>query len=455
MKDDVENMKQKIKLFLIPFMLLATLFLATACSGDPTAYDQNDAAGHNVSVKFDANGGFFVGTSSIMVDSFNIAGMQTDANGKVNLKLLDPASNKRGDFSISNGNLVLAGWYQHRTPTTDSNGNVTYTYSGKFNFDTDTVAVDPNQTHTSADPVITLYAVWVPKFEIEFISLNTNESLGVYAYNPVTTDTIQLPDWNQDTGKMDMFKFPSVKGMTFDKAYYDAEKTRQVDAEEGVIHHGNINPETGVAENITMKLYVEYTEGEWYHIYKAEQLNAISNPAGLYVIEEDLDFTNAVWPSVFATGEFTGKIYGNGKTIQNVKAYQDSNTNYEVGLFGKLGAGAVVENVTFENVEVVIDAGTTLMPGATFGLLAGVINAEAVLTDVQITSGKIVIDTDRCNWRSEDFVIGLLCGLDYGNNLANIDYSNITCEATGEKNLKFDYDGNEVTFQEVEVDEAQ
>lgn len=450
-------MKQKIKLILIPFVLLATLFLVSACSADPTAYDENDAAGHTVSVKFDANGGVFTGTSGVMVDSFNIAGMKKDANGKVNLKLLDPSSNKRGDFTISNGNLVLAGWYKERKESTDSNGNVTYTYSGKFDFETDTITVDPSKTYTASEPVQTLYAVWVPKFEIEFISLNTNESLGVYAYNPVTTNEILMPTWNKETGKKDMFKFPSVSGMTFENAFYDAEG--KVAVEDGkVIHHGKINPETGVAENITMKLYVQYTEGEWYHISKAEQLAAISNPAGLYVIEEDLDFTDAIWPTTFATGEFTGKIFGNGHTIKNVKIEQGNNSNSEVGLFGKLAAGAVVENVTFENVEVLLNAGTSNMPGASFGLLAGTVNADAVLTNVQITSGKIVIDADNFYTMNKDFALGKLCGVgsfEEGSNLSGIDYSNITCESIGEKKLEFSYDGNEVTFEEVEVDEAQ
>ena len=91
MKDDVDKMKHKIKLFLIPFMLLATLFFVTACSQDPTAYDNNDANGYTVSVKYDANGGVFTGTSSIMVDSFNIfhSRLPTPTNKKGVLQVQD------------------------------------------------------------------------------------------------------------------------------------------------------------------------------------------------------------------------------------------------------------------------------------------------------------------------------------------------------------------------------
>ena len=439
-------MKHKIKLFLIPFVLLATLFLVTACGDKTTAYEDNDAKGYTVSVKYDANGGVFTGTSSVMVDSFNISEMQKDASGMVNLKLLSPTDSSRGDWTAANGNKILAGWYMERTESTDSEGNVVYTYSKEFNFDTDVVTVDPSKTYSSAEPVLTLYAVWVEKFTVNFISMETGESLSTYEFNPYGEPVLTTPTWNTETGKMNMYKFPAINGKTFEAAYYDAAGTQPVG--DAIIHDGYI--QDGEAVNAVKDVYVKYTEGNWYHISKASQLSQISDPNGHYVLFDDLDFSEngAYWPSTFIHGKFTGSIEGNGHVIRNVTIEQANINKTETGLFGTLMAEAVIQDVTFENVTLKITRGART-PGSFFGLLAGSINASATLTNVQITNSTIQIDADNCYWATDDFAIGLLCGLGNfgdGSNLAGIDYSGITCEKIGENTMTITVDGNTVTI---------
>lgn len=447
-KDDVDKMKHRIKLFLIPFVLLATLFLVTACGNNSTAYDDNDAIGHTVSVKFDANGGVFTGTSTLMVDSFNISNMQKDSSGMVNLKLLDPTDSKRGDWTPANGSKVLAGWYKERTESTDNEGNVIYSYSGKFDFETDVVTVDPSKTYTSAEPVLTLYAVWVEKFSVNFISMETGESLGTYEFNPMGNVTISVPTWNTETGSMDMYKFPAINGKTFEAAYYDAEGTQPVG--ETVIHGGKIEPSTGVAVDPVMNVYVKYTEGNWYHITNAKQLSAISDTTGHYVIEADLDFSEdgAFWPTSFVHGKFTGSIQGNGHTIKNVTVEQSNINKTETGLFGSLMSGCKISDVTFENITLIISRGART-PGSSFGLLAGNVNPGTELENVKITSGTIQIDADNCFWATDDFSIGLLCGVGSfaaDSDLAGIDYSGITCEKVGDMAMTITVEGNTVTI---------
>ena len=439
-------MKHKIKLFLIPFVLLATLFLVTACGNKTTAYQDNDAKGYTVSVKYDANGGVFTGTSSVMVDSFNIADMQKDASGMVNLKLLDPTDSSRGDWTPANGNKILAGWYMERTESTDNEGNVVYTYSKEFNFATDVVTVDPSKTYSSAEPVLTLYAVWVEKFTVNFISMETGESLSTYEFNPYGEPVLTTPTWNTETGKMNMYKFPAINGKTFEAAYYDAAGTQPVG--DAIIHDGYI--QDGEAVNAVKDVYVKYTEGNWYHISKASQLSQISDPNGHYVLFDDLDFSEngAYWPSTFIHGKFTGSIEGNGHVIRNVTIEQANINKTETGLFGTLMAEAVIQDVTFENVTLKITRGART-PGSFFGLLAGSIHASATLTNVQITNSTIQIDADNCYWATDDFAIGLLCGLGtFGecSNLAGIDYSGITCEKIGENTMTITVDGNTVTI---------
>lgn len=446
MKDDVDKMKHKIKLFLIPFMLLATLFFVTACSEDPTAYDNNDAKGHTVSVKYDANGGVFTGTSSIMVDSFNIADMKKDSNGMVNLKLLDPTDEKRGKWDAANGSMVLAGWYRERTESsTDSEGKKVYSYSGKFNFDTDVVTVDPSKTYTSAEPVLTLYALWIPKFEVRFLSLDNQEVLGTYEFSPMNPDVeIKVPEWSTETGRMEMYNFPSILNQTFEAVYSDAAGTTPI---EGTITHpGEIDWETGEVQNSVMDVYVKYKEGNWYNIYNAKQLYDIADYTGHYVIHADLDFTDVEWPAAFAR-RFSGEIIGNNHTIKNVKLTQNNISRTEFGLFGAMMDGAKISNVTFENITVAIEAGTRT-PGSSFGLLAASIGAGVKLENIKILNSKLQISGD-CFWGTSDYSIGLLCGMGSftaDNGLADIDFSGITCEATGEKPITITVDGNTVTI---------
>lgn len=450
MKDDVDKMKHRIKSILIPFMLLATLFFVAGCSGDLTTYDMNDASGHTVSVKYDANGGVFTGTSSIMVDSFKIADMEKDGSGMVNLRLLDPTDSSRGDVKPSNGNLVLAGWYKERTESTDSEGKKVYTYSGKFDFATDVVTVDPSKTYSSKEPVLTLYAVWIPRFEINFISMEDGETvLGTYSYNPKTVDKIQVPAWNAETGAIDMFKFPKIKGKTFEAAYYDAAGTQPVG--ELVEHTGTVDDATGTGKNTVMNLYVKYMEGEWYHIYNAKQFVDNASVSGNYILHADLDFSETFWPSSLANGKFTGSIQsaeGENYVIKNVSVEQNNIGKKETGLFGTLTAGSKISNVSFENVTLKISAGTRT-PGAAFGLLAGVIDSGVELNNVQIRNSKVLI-SDSCFWGTPDFAIGLLCGVgDFaeGSILAGMDLSGITCEVVGDsKPVSITVEGNTVTL---------
>lgn len=441
MKDDVKKMKKNFKLALVTFMLLATVFLATACSSEPTPYDNNNAAGYTVSIKYDANGGYFATSTSVVVDSYNISGMTPGSNGMVQLGLLAPENSLRGDsdtFTATKNGYFLAGWYTDRTESTDSQGNTIYTYGKKWDFSTDVLDVDPNKTYSASEPVLTLYAAWVPMFEINFVTLGTDEVVGTYSFNPNSVGDIQVPQWNMETGAMDMFRFAKKAGYTFNGAYYDAEGTQPI---EGTVNHPGVIKDNGTAENHSINVYVDWIQGEWYHIYNAEQLKDNASAKGNYILEADLDFTDESWPGIFTTGNFTGTIQGNGHTIKNVTVTQSNTSSANVGLFGTLQSGAKLENVTFENVTFTIEKGFR-SGSARYGLLAGTISEEAVLTDVQIKNSTIAIDSGAY-FGSDDFNIGLICGQGDG---SVVDSAEITPVATGQEPEKLtitvDDDGN-------------
>jgi hypothetical protein len=269
--------------------------------------------------------------------------------------------------------------------------------------------------------------------------------LGTYEFNPKGTKLLNTPVWNTETGMQDLFKFPTIEGKTFVAAYNDAAGTDPIG--DVIVHDGKINA-AGVGENTVKNVYVKYTEGNWYHIYNAKQLGKIADDSGHYVLHADLDFSEkgAYWPSGFVYGTFTGSIEGNGFTIRNVNAEQNGNTDAETGLFGRLSATAKITDVTFENVTLNITKGTRT-PGACFGLLAGKVDDGAQLKNVAITSGVIKISTEY--WNTNDFAIGLLCGMGSfaeGSDLAAIDFSGITCEKSEDVNLTISVEGNTVTI---------
>ena len=428
-------------------MLVVTVLFVTACSGEETPYDVNNEKGYNVSVKFDANGGAFTTNTEVIVDSYNISGMATNANGKVELALIAPNNPLRGDneaFEASKTGYFLAGWYTGRTENgTDSDGNVIYTYSGRWDFENGLLEVDPNGTYSAEQPVVTLYAAWVPLFKVNFYynkeGVKEPVLLGTETFNPMT-DTIEVPKWSLKTGGMDMRDFPDAPaGYTFTNAYY-ADGT-QVDTELLKLPE-TLDLTTGTASDRTMNITVEFREGEWYQITSAEQLNKGASTTGCYEIMADLDFANVRWPSAFAFESFKGIIKGNGHKISNVTVETRDAKSALGGLFGEIAATATIENVTFENVTYKLK--TTQDKGTpSYGIFAGKIATGATVTNVTLTGGKLMIDSDS---RITDVVsIGLVCGT---GSTAGITYDLETLTAVGDgykqESVKITLDGEQV-----------
>lgn len=405
---------------MVAVLVVALLFI-TGCSQELSPYQINDGEDYTVSVKFDANGGFFATNTSVIVDSYNISQLSKDSSGNVNLTLLSPDNAVRGidAYTATNPDHFLAGWYAQRTETADG-----YTYSQKWDFETDRLTV-PAGEYTAAEPVLTLYAVWVPMFEIEFYALDSGELLNTYTFNPTTTDEILVPHWDEETGAIKMYDFPARDGYTFNGVYYDAAGTQAVDTA-AVVHPGVVDAATGTAQAPSMKLYVDWVEGEWYHIYNAEQFLDNASVSGNYVIHADLDFEGEIWPTSLMHGNFSGTIQGNGHTMKNITVEQTNNSKVNTGMFGSLTETAAISDLTFENVTVTIKGGTRVA-GSSFGLLAGVVSDNAKLEGVKIVNGGLNIDASAY-FGTEDYVIGLVCGM--GN--PGIDASGIACAVVGE-----------------------
>lgn len=397
-------MNHKTKKILMVAVLVVALLFITGCSQELSPYQINDGEDYTVSVKFDANGGFFATNTSVIVDSFNISQLSKDSSGNVNLALLSPDNQVRGidAYTATNPDHFLAGWYAQRTETADG-----FVYSQKWDFEKDRLAV-PAGEYSATEPVLTLYAVWVPMFEIEFYALDSGELLNTYTFNPTTTEEILVPHWDEETGAIEMYDFPARDGYTFNGVYYDAAGTQAVDTP-AVVHPGVVDAATGMAQNPSLKLYVDWVEGEWYHIYNAEQFLDNASVSGNYVIHEDLDFEGEIWPTSLMHGNFSGTIEGNGHTMKNITVEQTNNSKVNTGMFGSLTETAAISDLTFENVTLTIKGGTRVA-GSSFGLLAGVVSDNAQLEGVKITNSVLNIDASAY-FGTEDYVIGLVCGM--------------------------------------------
>lgn len=438
-------MKLKIKSLFIALLVFTAVASFAGCSDEKTPYDKNNSENYTVSVKYDANGGMFTTNTSVIVDSYNIGELKKTSDGKAQIALLEPSDSKRGNdaFKATKNGCFLAGWYKERIETKDEDGNKVYTYSGKWDFESDILDVDASKEYRSEEPVVTLYAAWIPLFKIDFYSLDTEEYMESLSFDPTDKKEIAVPCWDEKTGAIEMYQFPERKGYTFEKAYFDAEKTQPVEVQ-SIVHTGVVDYETGTAKDSVMKLYVDWREGEWYRIYNAKQFIENASLSGNYEIFTDLDFEGKIWPTSFVYGNFTGKIIGNGHTMKNISITQTNNSKVNAGLFGNLTDKSSLSDITFENVNFTVKAGTRVV-GTSYGLFAGTVSNEAEISKVNILNSTLSIDSS-CYFGASDYSIGLVCGMGDPN---VVDKAEITCVAVGKdpESIKITLNGNTVDVE--------
>lgn len=407
-------MKKIMKRIIFAALVISLLSLAACSDNWEAPYASLDAQGCKISVRFDANGGLFAGTKDVSVT--DVYDLSQSASGFYLLRPEDPVRGS-GSFSVSRNGYFLAGWYTQRDLRVNENGEPLdeygelcsvsgrqqgYTYSGLWDFEKDKLSVDPSLDHSSQTPVLTLYAAWIPYIHYEFYAVDPSGNLEWI--ETVETISLEVPQWSEKTGKLDMNSFPGKADSTFDSAYLDPQLTQPLDADLNGAERF-VDYETGTLNVDSVKIYTTWLDGTWFKISTAEQFLSNARLDGNYLITADLDFSNAVWPPVLVKGKFIGTIIGNGHTISNLNVVQADNSQIYGGLFATLETGAAIEDLNFENVSFTIQAGSR-MQGATFGLLTGSLSAGAKLQNVNIT-GTLYISK---NCYPSDYTIGLLCG---------------------------------------------
>jgi len=444
-------MKLKTKILIGILALCGAACTVAACAKDEAPYKNLNKQGYTVSVKYDTNGGIAVSNENVnFVHVYSLSDQKTttkdDGKEYYEITLLQPSSDtledgmKKDEYTttVYRTGYFLAGWYSERTPRVDANGNALdedgnlcsvsgkeqgYEYSGLWDFSTEKLYVEADKSYSSSSPVLTLYAGWIPEYTYTIMAqlpesegsstLTWQEvaSIGTSGKFNLLTDTpeIELPSWNEETGAQDINDFKTLTDKTFLAAYEDEACTKQYTGTT-IAHTGTYSKEKGISIGGDLKIYTTWRDGTWYHITTAQQLYKNGRVNGCYEIYADLDFTGVSWPNGLSNGSFTGKIVSmNGShTISNVTATQTDNTRFFGGLFGELSEGAVIENISFENVSYQVIG--CRYQGASFGLLAGNISEGATLTNVTV-SGKLIISRDACTlYFQRNTSLGLLSG---------------------------------------------
>ena len=421
-------------------LMMVTLF-SSAGSQWKDPYKQLDKQGYSVSVRFDAGQGQFAGRDVTVVDIFALDDYTADEDGNVQISLLDPQDKKRGAqaYVVDCAGHVLAGWYTDRQPRVDEQGRPLdeygelteisgreqgWIYSGRWDFDTDTLRVDPASVESGSDEVLTLYAAWVPGIQFNLYNLNQQDESGApVLLQTYTNSKLSVPTWSNGAVSLGG-AFPKLDG-TPNAIYADKEMTKPITEPVRL----DINYENGTSNTPAMDVYVDLWEGAWFKISSAKQLYKHARADGNYIIEADLDFSakGTIWPTNFYKGQnqFTGQIIGNGHKMSNITVLQPGGTQ-QGGLFGFIGAGASITDLYFENVT--YTAVGSRLQGSTIGLLAGTISDQAKLENVTI-SGKLLIDPSLFLDDVDVASYGMLAG---AGTPAGISLENISVEATGD-----------------------
>lgn len=178
---------------------------------------------------------------------------------------------------------------------------------------------------------LTLYCRWAKNYSVRIR----------YGEDFAQALNVSVSDENPSVSR---FTAPKWEGHTLIGYYYDEAYTRSVVFP--YIHaHDDANP----AETV----YAKFIEGNFRVISKPSDLKSVSAGANYYLLN-DIDMSEA--GKISFPDTYSGKFLGNGHRILNLtveKSQSKAGTAY--GLFNRLASGAVLRDVTFENLQVKIN----------------------------------------------------------------------------------------------------
>ncbi len=379
------------------------------------------------------SGYFLAGWYAVRNPRVDESGNPLDEEGNVCTEARDRLDAGGNPVYDDDGNVQKAYYSEYGKPQG-------YTYSEKWDFNS--LLTRDDFEYEKGEYAFTLYAAWVPNFGYEVEgeeqewtcavcgtayygekpekctaavgeadetgkvptcgSVEFNDgglvwhAMTSYLYNPMRADdtAIALPAWDDDTGVLEYGKLSRPLNKTFLSAYATPEDYASgTNALSAFENKGSWDEETATATNNIARFYAKWDEGLWYRVSTKEQMTANAGAGRSIDLRADLVYEETdEWPTAFSGGDFSGTFRGNGHKISGVVVHQTSTDDMYCGLFGRIRATAVFENITFENITFSLEAASR-KPESTFGLFAGELNSNAVMTNVTI-SGTFFIGND-------------------------------------------------------------
>jgi len=184
-------------------------------------------------------------------------------------------------------------------------------------------------------------------------------------------------------------------------------------------------------------VYLKYIEGKYIRVDHVENLKVSGKygftgkdisgkPIDGYILTSDIDFKDA---AVDMVESFSGKIYGNGFSIKNIKINVssrklDKDTSKVAGIFKSL-KGAHIEDVVFEGLTINL----SVQPG--IPVTVGALSVEANNTTLKnVSFDTLKINTGRGDDGSAEYRIYDLFASETNNTLDNVTGNNIEISAT-------------------------
>ncbi len=328
--------------WLLPCFALIPLLLLASCSKTPSLAER----GYTVAVTYEFNGGVADETEKRVLYY------------KENQPLLCPGDSNEFKAPVLDGSHTLRGWYRARL---DADGNLQYDSDGKILVE-DTPFVFDGAVATEN---MTLVALWGDAPTVTILVDGRDPDVRHYEEDDV----------------VDRFTYMEDRaGYTFYDYFLDEACTTPA-VWPMTLHEG---------DHVT--LYTKWLEGDVLILREASDLSKLAGYRNKTVwLDNDIDVSEsrAGFPTLT---DFSGKFLGNGHTLKNLnKTITLKRATPVAGLFGTLKSGAVIENVSFENVT--LDLTIPMPADYGVGLLAGeaedgVTVSGCRFTDCAITYAK-------------------------------------------------------------------
>lgn len=331
-------MKRK-KLYL--FLLVFVFFLGL--SGCKKTEERNGA-----SAIFYLNGGTCQNNSHRIINYYD------NAKEGEEVYIANPGTLYRNE--ITRDGYVLEGWYR------TMNDNAT-SFQDKWDFEKDKMGHDG----------VNLYARWVPNivYSFDLYYRDAPDKL-IHSYK-VKSEGTKFSDYLNKSVR------PNYTCIGFEDEFGNK---------------GNDIVHPGGEQSLAVKVYADYIEGSYRVVSTAREL-AAAKSENIY-LTADIDFGG----DEFKFSDYTKLFVGNGHKISNFKIVanpvdieadlEGNNTigNIYVSIFHQI-KGATIENVSFENVEFLIEKDATRVQNVYFAPLAAKIE-NSKIQNVQV-SGTVSV----------------------------------------------------------------